>query len=417
MGVSVAASMLVLAIVGAALWAGPAATWQRAGTTLHYDEDASAQGRIDAWRTGLNVMRGRPLTGVGAGAFPLAWAEYAPGDAGAARTAVIGYAQGHVGYLLHAEDWLRGGYEPSINLWGPLEGEYIAERALELARLASTPARDNAADGSTYWRPTPPAPVPAPDPAPRAGTVPTELPATVFFPSVSRMAARPTRAQPDAMVPRLGLARFAWIGEDPLSGTPRVTLQRERTAGRGDFADVTRRSGRPVQDGDLLVGWTPDPLMGATAPRTHYWVVEWQAVAPVGSAYPDALSGRAGVPLGRYRFLVEGTGYRVDSDPFTVAAGAVSVTATRMGTSLRVSAGYEARDGWRLLDLQAQSNRRVPLRASPVDLALTTMAGATRTLRAQMTDADGLVTVPDAADVRSVAVTDRHGNRGTVMTP
>ena len=341
----------------------------------------------------------------------------AASPAGAEHTAVIGYAQGHVGYLLHAEDWLRGGYEPSINLWGPLEGEYIAERALELARLASSPARDNAADGSTYWRPTPPAPVPAPDPAPRAGTVPTELPATVFFPSVSRMVARPTRAQPDAMVPRLGLARFAWIGEDPLSGTPRVTLQRERTAGRGDFADVTRRSGRPVQDGDLLVGWTPDPLMGAAAPRTHYWTVEWQAVAPVGSAYPDALSGRAGVPLGRYRFHVEGTGYRVDSDPFTVAAGAVSVTATRMGTSLRVSAGYEARDGWRLLDLQAQSNRRVPLRTSPVDLALTTAAGAMRTLRAQMTDADGVVTVPDAADVRSVAVTDRHGNRGTVMTP
>ena len=334
---------------------------------------------------------------------------------GAANTVVIGYAQGHMGYLLHADDWLRGGYEPSINLWGPLEGEYIAERAVEIARLAVTPARENGADGSTYWRPTPPAAQPAPDAAPRAGTVPTTLPATMFFPSVSRLAPRPTQAQPDASVPRLGLARFTWIGEDPRSGTARVTLQREQTAGRGDYADVTRRSGRPVQDGDLLIGWTPDPLMGAAA-RTHYWTVEWQAVAPVGSAYPDALSGRTGVPLGRYRFHVEGTGYRVDSDPFTVTAGSLAVTATRMGTSLVVNAGYDARTGWRLLDFQTDSNRRVPIRGAMVDLALTTTGGMTRTLRGQMTSADGAVTVPDAMDVRAVTVTDRHGNSG-MATP
>src|SRR5205814_4173234 len=42
----------VAAIVAFALYAGPAATWQRAETTLDYREDASAQGRIDAWRTG-----------------------------------------------------------------------------------------------------------------------------------------------------------------------------------------------------------------------------------------------------------------------------------------------------------------------------------------------------------------------------
>jgi hypothetical protein len=213
------------------------------------------------------------------------------------------------------------------------------------------------------------------------------------------------------MVPRLGLARFTWIGEDPRAGTPRITLQREMTAGRGDFVDVTRRSGRAVRDGDILTGWTPDPLMGG--PRTHYWVAEWQAVAPVGSAFPDALAGRPGVPLGRYRFRVEGTGYQLDSDPFTVTAGALAVTATRMGTGLQVGVGYEARDGWRLLDQQGNSNRRVPLRAGPVDLTLTPATGMPRTLRAQMTDANGVVTVPDAMGVRSVAVTDRFGNTGT----
>lgn len=77
----------VAAMIALAIWIGPDATWQRAETTMSYKEDASAQGRIDAWRTGVNVLLGRPFTGVGAGAFPLAWPEFAPGDAGAPRTA------------------------------------------------------------------------------------------------------------------------------------------------------------------------------------------------------------------------------------------------------------------------------------------------------------------------------------------
>ena len=58
--------------------------WSRrtAGEPTAYGEDISAQGRIDAWRTGLNIAKERPFTGVGAGAFMIAWPEFAPGDAG-----------------------------------------------------------------------------------------------------------------------------------------------------------------------------------------------------------------------------------------------------------------------------------------------------------------------------------------------
>lgn len=69
-----------------AIYFAPQATWQRAETISDYQDDASAEGRIDAWRTGLNVAHARPLRGVGAGAFTLAWPQYAPGDAGAPRT-------------------------------------------------------------------------------------------------------------------------------------------------------------------------------------------------------------------------------------------------------------------------------------------------------------------------------------------
>ncbi|MFO0645212.1 MAG: neutral/alkaline non-lysosomal ceramidase N-terminal domain-containing protein [Polyangiales bacterium] len=329
------------------------------------------------------------------------------------HTVVVGYAQGHVGYVLHPEDWLRGGYEPSINLWGPLEGEYIMERSIELARLAASPQRENAAtESATVWRPAALDALPPPDASPRAGTVPTSIPASMFFPSVARLAARPTRAQPDAMVPRLGLARFVWIGEDPRAGTPKLTLQREVTAGRGDFMPVNRRSGRAVRDGDVLLAWTPDPLDNASAARTHYWVAEWQAVTPIGAAFPDDLTARPGVPLGRYRFHIEGTGYTLDSDAFTVTPATLSASATRMGANVVLTVNYEARDGWRLLDMTANSNRPVPLRESTVDLTLDLMGGGTRALMGQRTDAMGRVTIPDAAMVTRVRVVDRHGNSG-----
>jgi probable O-glycosylation ligase (exosortase A-associated) len=55
-------------------------------SSIAFGEDVSAKGRLDAWRTGMNIAGERPLTGVGAGAFQVAWPTFAPGDAGPART-------------------------------------------------------------------------------------------------------------------------------------------------------------------------------------------------------------------------------------------------------------------------------------------------------------------------------------------
>ncbi len=264
------------------------------------------------------------------------------------RTIVVGYAQGHVGYLLRADDWLQGGYEPSINSWGPLEGEYVAERAAEVLSLAVSDEREDAAAGGADRVATPAVDdgdVPAPDKAPLAGTVPDPLFDGLYVRNRIALAG----AQPAATIPRVaGVARFVWIGEDPLAGTPRVALQRE--TGPGAFEDVTRRSGRAVADGDLLLYWTPEPHQRAAGePRTHHWIVEWQAVATGGD-----LEDRAGLPLGRYRFQVTGTGYTVASRPFEVASGPVSVTASVAGLAVDIGAGYAAPEGWRLLDLEGK---------------------------------------------------------------
>lgn len=73
--------------VAALVMVSPNNPWsRRTQASTAYGEDVSARGRLDAWRTGIAIARERPFTGVGAGAFMIAWPEFAPGDAGEART-------------------------------------------------------------------------------------------------------------------------------------------------------------------------------------------------------------------------------------------------------------------------------------------------------------------------------------------
>lgn len=328
------------------------------------------------------------------------------------RTIVLGYAQDYVGYLLTPEDWLRGGYEPAINFWGPLEGEYVLERAVELAELATTEAREDAAAGAaTRWVPPEVSDdLPPPDPAGTRGTVPATIPPALFA-----RGATVASAQPAPAVPRLDVARFVWIGEDPIESTPRVVLERE-SATAGTFEPVLRRSTREVQDGDLLLTYTPDPLVReGDAPRTHHWLVEWQVTAPWGTEEgDDALAARAGVPLGRYRFRVTGAGYEVASEAFEVVPAAIAVTATREGDAIRIGATLHAPNGWRLLRIAGPSNAPYPV---PGTLTLTAELddGTTTTATATLGEGGTLLEtfgVPPTRVVR-VTVADAWGNVGT----
>lgn len=368
-------------------------------------------------RTTVSALRlGDYVVATGPGEPLVPWADLIRARSPVApdKTIVLGYAQGHVGYLLTADDWLRGGFEPTINAWGPLEGEYIAEQVVELMGLVMTPAREDAAAGGVdrVGEPTIDDPdVPAADPAPMAGAVPAQVPATLW----TRSGVVPASAQPDPTIPRVaGMARLVWIGEDPLVGTPRVTLEREVD---GAFAPVTRRSGRVVDDLDLIVTWTPDPLV-YDPPRTHYWAVEWQAVTWLGAAEPGVtgdLEDRAGVPLGRYRFRVDGSGYTLHSDPFDVVPGALAVTAAAAGGDLALTLAYVAEQpNWRLLVAEGSSNRPVPVARGPVTVELTLAGGGTAMIEDVAVTAAGQATVtpPKGAQVSQVRVIDRFGNVG-----
>jgi neutral ceramidase len=323
------------------------------------------------------------------------------------KTILLGYAQGHVGYLLRPEDWLMGGYEPSVTFWGPLEGEHIADKALELLPLVLTPMREDAAAGAANR-----VAVPAmtngfeiDDPAPNRGTVPATIPGGVW----SRMG-QPTQAQPDAQIARVsGVARFVWIGDDPNVQTPYVKLQMDVG---GNWVDLKRRSGRLVDDGEVVLAYTPNPLQ-RMGPQTHYWVAEWQAVPWVGQIGVDGLSDRGGVALGRYRFHVEGKGWALDSQPFDVVAGGVTVMATRMGGNIRTTVRYHAPKGWRLMDMLLMSNQPVPLRSQVVNVEVRNGSTVLNTM-SLTTDPNGVVTVPDNAAANNVQVSDRFGNTANV---
>ena len=329
----------------------------------------------------------------------------------AEHTAVVGYAQGHVGYLLTPEDWVLGGYEPTITFWGPLEGEYLAEQLTALLPLATSDPRDDGAAGGVDRVATPEVndDFPIDDPAPMAGTVPAAVDAEVWLRSGA-----PATAQPPAQVPRVaGLATFVWYGDDPAVKLPVVTLERE---GKGGFAPVLRRSGRPVRDGDFLLTYTPVPLnRDGDTPQRHAWAVEWQAVPWLGADGLDGLADRAGVPLGRYRFHVAGDGWTLASDPFEVVAGGVAIAATRADTTLTVTATMSAPTGFRLLDLSAPSNRPVPLRAQEVTVELLGAGDAVLDTRTVTTSDAGQASFDAAVVATAVAVrvTDRFGNVAT----
>jgi neutral ceramidase len=329
---------------------------------------------------------------------------------------VVGYAQDNIGYILMPEDWILGGYEPTITFWGPLDGESLLEQSAALFPLLATPERENAAMGLTHVQTPSPAEdtIVHRDPSPMAGTIPAALPAYV----TSRLLpASPPSVQPPAMIRRFESAFFTWIGADPLDGTPLVTIERRQSD--GSFLPLARHSGRIVGDGDFLLSWTPDPLNHdeMLTPRTHYYTVEWQAVPALGQVGFEGTDTRAGLPLGTYRITATLTGvssYTVHSSEFAVVAGALELTRTGgTGTMVTFTAGYHAPGGYRMLDEQIGANRFVPIRGGTVDVGVTTSSGTTPHTGVAI-DTNGTVTIDAGAGAISLTVTDVYGNTGTL---
>ncbi len=329
----------------------------------------------------------------------------------------VGYAQDHEGYLLIPEDWLTGGYEIAINIWGPLSGEYLMEGVLDIGeRWLLTDALEPADAGGVYqpvtYRNTGTLPTAAPDVTPDAGMVLDEIPEYMYTP----VSADPA-LQPDAELPRVqGLAQLTWAGGDPGVDTPEVFVERLED---GDWVEVTTASGRPVNDTlhDVLLAHTPDPLYPWEDAQTHTWWAGWQVVGTYWE--------RAGIPAGTYRLHAYGDTYGGtaetwpwDTEPYEVISDSFEVVPAELSLSLHgssLSASLNAPAwGYRLIDTAGYSTGANPIEdgvvtfiafdgTETVDSAVGTSSGGVTTFE---------VTVP--GDAVEVVLTDVYGNIGTL---
>jgi len=288
------------------------------------------------------------------------------------QTMVIGYALDHEGYLLTVEDWMQAGYEASIMWWGPLQGEHILERLLEVNGLANSGLKEdpNYPDFPTEtWYPDWDTPFVEPDATPNAGVTVDPIPPYIF----TRDGVLPTVGEPGPIQPRIqGLPTWTFEGSDPATGLLSVTVERDVD---GQWEKLTTPTGL-VRDElpDFIIAYTPLPLNGTSDDpdplRDHLYHVEWQTVNTTAG-----LDQVAALPLGNYRFHVAGASrdpadsdypydtiaWEATSQPFELVPAETTVEVELDGTELRMEVGYAATPrGFRLLHMDSEPTTATP---------------------------------------------------------
>jgi hypothetical protein len=352
----------------------------------------------------------------------------AAAELGYEHSMAVGYSQDHEGYLLIPEDWLQGGYETDINIWGPLQAEHIMEQLLIMAgeELSTDKVEKHDPCGlyasNSYGAPTP-LPTLAPDEAPEAGTRYDAAPDALYSPLYTQeerdAGMLPTLTVEDEAIPRVeGIVQMAWIGGDPGVDWPVVTL--EKQAEDGSWSEVLTHAGRPISLGpDILLTTTPSPQAPATVYNEHHWYAAWQAV--------DHDANRTGVELGTYRLHVVGqtyTGgstvwpwnagdYELYSPVFHVTPATIRVSRTGTGD---VQAWFQGPSrGYRLVGTDGYYQGANPLPGDTATVTCIAEDGSSTSASITGTHSGGVTTLPaaDAGDAcAQIVVTDSYGNEG-----
>ncbi|MFT5681177.1 MAG: hypothetical protein ACI8RZ_002083 [Myxococcota bacterium] len=363
----------------------------------------------------------------------------ATAELGVGQVNIVGYAQDHEGYFLIPEDWLLGGYETTIAIWGPLQAEHVMEGVLDMMDTHLLTDVLEPQDITGEYQPIAsrgyPLPTLAPDVTPDAGTAAAVLPEDFYnpFPLDTRheydtSAVRPIdlAVAPESEVVRVqGLVQFAWMGGDPGVDLPEVTIQRKEGS---DWVTLTTAAGRTLSSNhhDMLLLWQPDPLYPIDAEQTHTWWVGWQ---PVGHVFD-----RPGIPEGTYRLHVTGqtyTGgaetwpwpseaYEISSPEFEVVAATVDVALDGDALSAWIQApewGYRLIDedgSSRWIDKDEQMTGENPVRDATVTWTLSDGSTVAESAAAAVADGRTWWTVDAPETAVSVEVADGWGNAGVL---
>jgi hypothetical protein len=215
----------------------------------------------------LVAIPGEPTKQVGARVKDAVVATMAP--AGVTRAVVIGLAYDYVQYITTPQEYGTQSYEGASSLYGPNEGTFVQEQLVDLARRLD--------DGT---------PAPAPYPLDTSYGVHADGPA---YPAGADHGT--ITAEPAGSYERLGHATLRWqggpSGHDRPVDAPFVLAQRRARGGAWQTVDT---------DLGLDMLWHADDQ--------GRYDLTWEI--PLGA------------PAGTYRLVVAATGYRLDSQPFTV---------------------------------------------------------------------------------------------------
>ena len=201
----------------------------------------------------------------------------------------VGYGQDYLGYSILEDDWWQGGYEAGGSLWGPRQGEYLADVAVTVMGLYT---------GSASGLDEPPPITPFDDPV----YEPYEAEAGVDVGDVV--------VQPEAELGPNGGVVFAVNGLAPWLGVPDATVR------DGAGAALTRPGGAPYTSDQQPFAWTLDvnpPYSDSLdpQPRTFTWTLRFPAQHPVDGIFalePGSYTIEVALP----------DGSTVESAPFAV---------------------------------------------------------------------------------------------------
>ena len=205
----------------------------------------------------------------------------------------VGYGQDYLGYSIEEEDWWQGGYEASGHLWGPRQGDYLADVAVTVMGLYRGTA-------SGLDEPAPIAPFDDPVYTPYAAEEGLDVGVVV--------------AQPQAEVGATDLVEVTVQGTAPWLGTPTARIR------GADGSPLLRPGGQEWTSALQPFEWRLDvrPSYADSLdpqPRTFAWTLRFPVRHPVPEVF--ALGG------GTYTVEVAfPDGTVVESEAFNVSPAA-----------------------------------------------------------------------------------------------